>query len=50
MAPKKIERQACLVFSRVNGWLTSINTWNPGKKAEWDDRKEYDKTLGEINS
>ena len=45
MAPTEIKRQECKVFSRVNGWLTSIDSWNLGKKAEWNDRKTYDKQL-----
>lgn len=38
---KELKRQPCLVFSRVNGWYTSIDTWNKGKSSEWVDRKEY---------
>ena len=45
MSPKQIERQPCRIFSRVNGWLTSIDTWNDGKKSEWNDRKEYNINL-----
>ena len=43
----KKERTPCKVFSRVNGWLTSIDTWNPGKSAEWVDRNPY--SVSEIN-
>lgn len=34
-------RQECIVYSRVVGWITPTNNWNPGKKAEWKDRKTY---------
>lgn len=37
-----MNRQKCTVYSRVVGWITPIKNWNPGKKAEFDDRKEYD--------
>lgn len=42
MAPQEIKRQECQTFSRVNGWLTPISSWNAGKVSEWNDRKEYD--------
>ena len=35
------KRTLCQIFSRVNGWLTPINSWNKGKLSEWADRKEY---------
>lgn len=34
-------RQPCKIFSRVNGWYTSIDSWNKGKVAEYNDRKTY---------
>lgn len=30
------------VYSRVVGWMTPLKNWNPGKKSEWEQRKEYD--------
>lgn len=39
---KEIERQKCLVYSRVTGWLTPVSKWNPGKASEWKDRKPFD--------
>jgi len=42
MSPIKVERQECQVFSRVNGWYTATKSWNPGKTAEWADRKAYE--------
>lgn len=35
------ERTLTKVYSRVNGWLTSVDSWNKGKTAEWADRKPY---------
>jgi len=34
-------RVKCLVFSRVVGFLTPVEFWNNGKKAEWQDRKVF---------
>lgn len=31
----------CEVYSRVVGYISPINCWNKGKKAEWDTRKNY---------
>ena len=33
--------QPCEIFSRCVGFLTPTNRWNKGKKAEWENRKEY---------
>lgn len=41
----KKERQECLVYSRVVGWITPCKNWNPGKKSEWNDRVTYDINL-----
>ena len=29
------------VYSRVVGYFRPVNQWNPGKQAEFQDRKEY---------
>ena len=29
------------VYSRIVGYMRPISTWNPGKVAEFNDRKEY---------
>ena len=29
------------VYSRIVGYFRPIQNWNPGKKQEFDDRKEY---------
>jgi hypothetical protein len=38
MSPIKLERQECIVYSRVVGWLTPTRNYNPGKVAEFNDR------------
>lgn len=35
------QRQECLVYSRVTGWMAPTSRWNPGKTAEWNDRKFF---------
>lgn len=35
------QRQECEVFSRIVGYLRPVNAWNPGKQAEFGDRKEF---------
>lgn len=41
MSPVKLERQECIVYSRVVGWFTPIKNFNPGKAAEYKDRKVF---------
>lgn len=41
MSPIKTERQECVVYSRVVGWLTPVQNFNKGKAAEFKDRKTY---------
>ena len=31
----------CEIYSRVVGYFRPVKQWNPGKKAEWSDRKKY---------
>lgn len=45
MENKELKRQECIVYSRVNGWLTPVKNFNKGKKSEWSDRQTYDKQL-----
>jgi len=45
MAAQKLQRQKCEVYSRVVGYLSPIHRWNNGKKAEFNDRKTFDKVL-----
>jgi len=35
------QRTRCEVYSRVVGYLRPVNQWNPGKKQEFKDRKEF---------
>jgi len=35
------QRQECLIFSRVTGWFVPRSSMNPGKVAEFNDRKYY---------
>jgi anaerobic ribonucleoside-triphosphate reductase len=30
------------VYSRVVGYIRPVSQWNPGKKAEYEDRVEFD--------
>lgn len=32
-------RPRCEVYSRVTGYLRPVENWNPGKQAEWQDRR-----------
>ena len=45
MTSKKLERQKCEIYSRVVGYLSPVNRWNKGKKAEWNDRQEFNQML-----
>ncbi len=40
------ERTRCEVYSRIVGYLRPVAQWNEGKKAEFGDRKTYDKARG----
>ena len=31
----------CEIYSRVVGYFRPVKQWNPGKQAEWSDRKKY---------
>jgi len=35
------KRQPCEIYSRIVGYIRPVSSWNPGKKAEYEDRKEY---------
>lgn len=32
----------CETYSRVVGYLSSVSSWNRGKKEEFNDRKNFD--------
>ncbi|MDA3815262.1 MAG: hypothetical protein PF549_02755 [Patescibacteria group bacterium] len=38
---KIVGYRECEVYSRIVGYLRPIKNYNPGKKQEYDDRKEY---------
>ena len=38
----ELQRTACIVYSRVVGWLTPVKNYNPGKASEYLDRKTFD--------
>lgn len=44
-----LKRQACEVYSRVVGYIRPVQNWHIGKKAEFKDRKTYDKILQPAN-
>ncbi len=37
----ELKRQKCEIYSRVVGYIRPIDSWNPGKQSEWNDRKVY---------
>lgn len=39
----------CEIFSRVVGYHRPVQNWNKGKKAEFDDRAEFDESVS-LNS
>lgn len=41
MSPIQTQRQECIVYSRVVGWLTPVRNFNPGKTSEYGDRLTY---------
>ena len=38
----------CEVYSKVVGYLTRTDGWNPGKQQEFKDRKMYTHIDGEL--
>ena len=34
-------RQSCEVYSRVVGYIRPTEQWNPGKQAEFSDRRTF---------
>lgn len=37
----ELKRTACLIYSRVCWWMAPTANFNPGKKAERKDRKDF---------
>lgn len=50
MTSQKLERQKCEIYSRVVGYLSPVERWNKGKKAEFNDRKEFNDALTSPNN
>jgi len=38
---EEVLKVPCMVYSRVVGFLTPVQFWNDGKKAEYADRKVF---------
>ena len=38
---KKVIRQRCEIYSRIVGYIRPIQQWNPGKLAEFYDRRYF---------
>ncbi len=36
---------SCEVYSRIVGYLRPVDQWNNGKRAEFSDRKLFDKKI-----
>ncbi len=43
----KMQRTPCEVYSRIVGYIRPVNQWNKGKRAEFVDRREFNKQLSE---
>jgi len=43
----KMQRTPCEVYSRIVGYIRPVNQWNKGKRAEFSERKEFNKQLAE---
>jgi len=41
MTAQVLKRTKCEVYSRVVGYLSPVDRWNNGKKAEFKDRKMF---------
>lgn len=41
----RLQRTPCEVYSRIVGYIRPVNQWNKGKRAEFADRKEFNKQL-----
>ena len=46
--PQGERRVACRVFSRIVGYLTSVDSWNVGKAQEFHDRVTFDRAVREM--
>ena len=44
----EVKGTACEVYTRIVGYYRAVHNWNPGKRAEYNNRKELrfgDKTV-----
>jgi anaerobic ribonucleoside-triphosphate reductase len=39
---KDVRGETTEVYSRIVGYYRNVNNWNPGKKNEYNHRKEYE--------
>lgn len=39
---RSVKGTKCLRYSRIVGYFSEINQWNPGKFAEWQERKTFE--------
>ncbi|MGM0551902.1 MAG: ribonucleoside triphosphate reductase [Bacteroidota bacterium] len=44
------EEVQCTVYSRIVGYLRPVDQWNAGKQAEYNDRKQFDKSVASTNA
>ncbi|HDQ22474.1 MAG TPA: hypothetical protein ENN28_00690 [Candidatus Uhrbacteria bacterium] len=42
-----MQRTPCEVYSRIVGYIRPVSQWNKGKRAEFSERKEFNKQLAE---
>lgn len=47
MSPIQLQRQECIVYSRVVGWYSPVQNWNKGKRSEFGDRLTYEACASE---
>jgi anaerobic ribonucleoside-triphosphate reductase len=40
------KRTKCEVYSRIVGYIRPVHQWNDGKRAEFDERKEFNISRG----
>lgn len=46
---EKINKFPVICYSRVVGWMTPVKNFNPGKIAEFNDRKWYSNKIATKN-
>jgi len=38
---KNVKGRRCEVYSRIVGYFRAVDSWNKGKREEYNDRKEF---------